>query len=63
MGFGFDDASPNEATMAVEAGAYINRIHYGYTIKSADQIKADYLDKHRDIGIRDFVTDNIEDVK
>ncbi|MFH9658799.1 type III PLP-dependent enzyme [Streptomyces sp. NPDC017248] len=56
-GAGFDAASPAEITQALRAGARPDRIHYGNTAKS-DQ---DIAEAHR-LGIRDFATDSVEDV-
>ncbi|EPH39732.1 type III PLP-dependent enzyme [Streptomyces aurantiacus] len=57
-GAGFDAASPHEITQALATGAPTERIHYGNTIKSDRHI----ADAHR-LGIRDFATDSVEDVR
>lgn len=56
-GAGFDAASPNEIIQALSNGTDINRVHYGNTIKSDQQILHAYW-----LGIRDFATDSMEDV-
>ncbi|MEV6054615.1 type III PLP-dependent enzyme [Streptomyces sp. NPDC052107] len=56
-GAGFDAASPAEITQALHSGAQPDRIHYGNTIKS-DQ---DIAEAHR-LGVRTFATDSVEDV-
>jgi ornithine decarboxylase len=56
-GSGFDAASPRELALAIEAGAPIDRIHYGNTVKSDEDILAAYR-----LGVRDFATDSVEDV-
>jgi ornithine decarboxylase len=56
-GAGFDAASPNEIALALRAGARVDEVHYGNTIKSHRNIADGY---HR--GIRDFATDSLEDV-
>lgn len=56
-GSGFDAASPNEIAQALRTGVPVERIHYGNTIKSDDNI----ADAHR-LGVRDFATDSLEDV-
>ncbi|WP_424216602.1 type III PLP-dependent enzyme (plasmid) [Streptomyces sp. BI20] len=56
-GAGFDAASPAEITRALRAGAPVDRVHYGNTIKSDEQIAA----AHR-LGIREYATDSVEDV-
>lgn len=57
-GAGFDAASPHEITQALATGAPAGRIHYGNTIKSDRHI----AEAHR-LGIRDFATDSVEDVR
>ncbi|GAA2456601.1 type III PLP-dependent enzyme [Streptomyces mauvecolor] len=57
QGAGFDAASPNEIEQAVRTGVPLDRIHYGNTIKSDENI----ADAYR-MGIRDFATDSVEDV-
>ncbi|KOX02897.1 alanine racemase [Streptomyces sp. NRRL B-3648] len=56
-GAGFDAASPAEIEQALRAGAHPDRIHYGNTVKS-DQ---DIAEAHR-LGVRTFATDSVEDV-
>lgn len=56
-GAGFDAASPAEIGQALNAGAQPDRIHYGNTIKS-DQ---DIAEAHR-LGVSTFATDSVEDV-
>lgn len=56
-GAGFDAASPNEITQALRTGVPVNKIHYGNTIKSDENIATAYQ-----LGIRDFATDSVEDV-
>ncbi|MFB7917487.1 type III PLP-dependent enzyme [Streptomyces sp. NPDC056061] len=56
-GSGFDAASPNEIRQALATGVPADRIHYGNTIKSDQNIAA----AHR-LGIRDFATDSLQDV-
>ena len=56
-GAGFDAASPHEMTLAALAGAPIDTVHYGNTIKSDRNI----ADAYR-LGVRDFATDSVEDV-
>lgn len=56
-GSGFDAASPNEIAQALRTGVPVDRIHYGNTIKSDENI----ADAHR-LGVRDFATDSLEDV-
>lgn len=56
-GFGFDIASPEELNLALSAGGPVGRIHYGNTIKSLSDIKYAYKK-----GIRDYVTDSLEDL-
>ncbi|MEV6987091.1 type III PLP-dependent enzyme [Sphaerisporangium sp. NPDC051017] len=57
-GAGFDAASPGEVAQALRAGAPAGRIHYGNTIKSDRNIAEAYR-----LGVRDFATDSVEDVK
>ncbi|MFE2868737.1 type III PLP-dependent enzyme [Embleya sp. NPDC059259] len=57
-GAGFDAASPREIEQAIATGVPIDRIHYGNTIKSDRDIRDAYR-----LGIRDFATDSIEDVR
>ncbi|MFG3282991.1 type III PLP-dependent enzyme [Streptomyces sp. NPDC048111] len=56
-GAGFDAASPREIEQAIATGVPLERIHYGNTIKSDENI----AEAHR-MGIRDFATDSVEDV-
>jgi ornithine decarboxylase len=56
-GAGFDAAGPAEITQALHAGADPDRIHYGNTVKS-DQ---DIAEAHR-LGVRTFATDSVQDV-
>ncbi|WP_405591402.1 type III PLP-dependent enzyme [Streptomyces sp. NBC_01190] len=56
-GVGADAASPREIAQAIACGVPVDRIHYGNTIKS-DQ---DIAEAHR-LGIRVFATDSQEDV-
>jgi len=56
-GAGFDAASPYEIEQAIRTGVPIDRIHYGNTIKSDQNI----IDAYR-LGVRDFATDSLEDV-
>jgi len=56
-GAGFDAASPAEIAQALRAGAPPSEIHYGNTVKSDRNIAHAYH-----LGIRDFATDNVEDV-
>ncbi|MER5299284.1 type III PLP-dependent enzyme [Streptomyces lasiicapitis] len=57
-GAGFDAASPHEIAQALATGTPTDRIHYGNTIKSDRHI----AEAHR-MGIRDFATDSVEDVR
>ncbi|MFI0239164.1 type III PLP-dependent enzyme [Streptomyces sp. NPDC016845] len=57
-GSGVDAAGPQEITQALRAGVPAGRIHYGNTVKSDRNI----ADAHR-LGIRDFATDTVEDVR
>ncbi|TWV57779.1 type III PLP-dependent enzyme [Streptomyces misionensis] len=56
-GAGFDAASPTEIAQALRTGVRPDRVHYGNTVKS-DQ---DIAEAHR-LGIRTFATDSVEDV-
>jgi ornithine decarboxylase len=58
LGAGFDAASPNEIAQAVSTGVAIDKVHYGNTIKSDQNI----IDAYR-LGVRDFATDSVEDVR
>ncbi|MYS23463.1 MULTISPECIES: type III PLP-dependent enzyme [unclassified Streptomyces] len=58
QGSGVDAASLNEIRQALAAGIPVGRIHYGNTIKS----DTDIAEAHR-LGIRDFATDSLEDVR
>lgn len=58
QGAGFDAASPAEIVQAIAAGATPDRIHFGNTIKSDRHI----ADAHR-LGVRDFATDSVADVR
>jgi ornithine decarboxylase len=58
LGAGFDAASPHEIAQAVRTGVPIDRIHYGNTIKSDQNI----IDAYR-LGVRDFATDSLADVR
>ncbi|MFF3643583.1 type III PLP-dependent enzyme [Streptomyces sp. NPDC002564] len=57
-GCGVDAASPREVEQALAAGVPIDRMHYGNTVKSDRNI----ADAFR-LGIRDFATDSLEDVR
>lgn len=57
-GIGVDAAGPREITQALGAGVPVGRVHYGNTVKSDEDI----ADAHR-LGIRDFATDTVEDVR
>lgn len=57
LGAGFDAAGPNEIEQALRTGVPRDRIHYGNTIKSDENI----ADAYR-LGVRDFATDSVEDV-
>jgi ornithine decarboxylase len=57
-GAGFDAASVNEIQQALRAGVAVEKVHYGNTIKSNQQIA-----KASRLGIRDFATDSLEDVE
>jgi diaminopimelate decarboxylase/GNAT superfamily N-acetyltransferase len=56
-GAGFDAASPNEITQALATGVSVDRVHYGNTVKSDRNIETAYR-----AGVRDFVTDSVQDV-
>jgi ornithine decarboxylase len=56
-GSGVDAASLTEITQAMGAGVPLERIHYGNTIKSDQDIIGAYR-----LGIRTFATDSLEDV-
>ncbi|MGC5345286.1 type III PLP-dependent enzyme [Streptomyces sp. DT24] len=56
-GAGADAASPNEIRQAIGTGVPVERIHYGNTVKSDQNI----VDAYR-LGIRVFATDSLEDV-
>ncbi|MFJ8822489.1 type III PLP-dependent enzyme [Streptomyces sp. NPDC102467] len=57
-GIGVDAAGPQEVAQALGAGVPIERIHYGSTVKSDRNIEH----AHR-LGIRDYATDSVEDVR
>ncbi|MET8684679.1 type III PLP-dependent enzyme [Streptomyces sp. NPDC004732] len=57
-GSGVDAASPIEVEQALRAGVPLGRVHYGNTVKSDRNI----ADAFR-LGIRDFATDSLEDVR
>ncbi|MEV5981046.1 type III PLP-dependent enzyme [Streptomyces sp. NPDC052114] len=57
-GSGVDAASPREIEQALAAGVPIERMHYGNTVKSDRNI----ADAFR-LGIRDYATDSLEDVR
>ena len=57
-GAGFDAASPNEIAQAIRTGAPADRIHYGNTVKSDRDIATAYR-----LGVRDFATDSLPDVR
>ncbi|MFD8372796.1 type III PLP-dependent enzyme [Streptomyces sp. NPDC059688] len=56
-GAGFDAASPAEIAQALRTGVPVDRVHYGNTVKSDQDIAA----AHR-LGVRTFATDSAEDV-
>ncbi|MBC3982088.1 type III PLP-dependent enzyme [Streptomyces sp. AC536] len=58
QGAGFDAASPAEIAQALRAGAPLDAIHFGNTVKSDRHI----AEAHR-LGVRDFATDSVEDVR
>ncbi|WP_055700929.1 MULTISPECIES: type III PLP-dependent enzyme [Streptomyces] len=57
-GCGVDAASPREVEQALAAGVPVGRMHYGNTVKSDRNI----ADAFR-LGIRDYATDSLEDVR
>ncbi|MCX3058803.1 type III PLP-dependent enzyme [Streptomyces beihaiensis] len=57
LGAGVDAASPQEIEQALRAGVPLDRIHYGNTVKSDRAIA-----HARRLGVRDYATDNAEDV-
>ncbi|MFE6776537.1 type III PLP-dependent enzyme [Streptomyces sp. NPDC057702] len=57
-GAGFDAASPAEIAQALAAGAPHEAVHFGNTVKSDRHI----AEAHR-MGVRDFATDSVEDVR
>lgn len=57
-GAGFDAASLNEIRQALRTGVSVERVHFGNTIKSNQQIAEAFR-----LGIRDFATDSLEDVE
>ncbi|MEV1022034.1 type III PLP-dependent enzyme [Streptomyces sp. NPDC050264] len=57
-GVGVDAAGPQEVAQALRAGVPVERIHYGSTVKSDQNI----VHAHR-LGIRDYATDSLEDVR
>ncbi|HWG99990.1 MAG TPA: hypothetical protein VNV66_11875 [Pilimelia sp.] len=57
-GAGFDAASPHEVAQAIGAGARVGTVHHGNTIKSDRDIAAAYR-----LGVRDFATDSVADVR
>ncbi|MCF3121137.1 type III PLP-dependent enzyme [Streptomyces arenae] len=57
-GCGVDAASPREVEQALAAGVPAGRMHYGNTVKSDRNI----ADAFR-LGIRDYATDSLEDVR
>ncbi|MGV9356476.1 type III PLP-dependent enzyme [Streptomyces misionensis] len=56
-GAGFDAASPAEIAQALRTGVGPDRVHYGNTVKSDQDIR----EAHR-LGVRTFATDSVEDV-
>ncbi|MEU6992085.1 type III PLP-dependent enzyme [Streptomyces sp. NPDC046465] len=58
LGSGVDAAGPAEVEQALRSGVPIARMHYGNTVKSDRNI----ADAFR-LGIRDFATDSLEDVR
>jgi ornithine decarboxylase len=56
-GAGCDAASPNEILQALRVGVPIERIHYGNTTKSDQNIYAAHW-----MGVRDFATDSPQDL-
>ncbi|KUL41535.1 type III PLP-dependent enzyme [Actinoplanes awajinensis] len=57
-GAGFDTASPGEIRQALRTGTPPRLIHYGNVVKSDADIAAAYR-----LGIRDFATDSVADVR
>jgi ornithine decarboxylase len=57
-GAGFDAASPNEIAQALRTGVPPDRVHYGNTVKSDQDIASAYLR-----GVRLFATDSLADVR
>ncbi|MFE9426453.1 type III PLP-dependent enzyme [Kitasatospora sp. NPDC006697] len=57
-GTGFDAASPHEIAQALRAGGPAHLVHYGNTVKSDQDIAAAHL-----MGIREFATDSVPDVR
>jgi ornithine decarboxylase len=57
-GAGFDAASPNEVAQALRSGVAPDRVHYGNTIKSDQDIATAYRR-----GVRLFATDSLADVR
>jgi ornithine decarboxylase len=57
-GAGFDAASPNEIAQAIRTGVPASMVHYGNTVKSDRNIIQAYR-----LGVRDFATDSVEDVR
>jgi ornithine decarboxylase len=57
-GAGFDAASPNEIAQALRTGVPPDRVHYGNTIKSDQDIATAYRR-----GVRLFATDSLADVR
>ncbi|SFY48880.1 type III PLP-dependent enzyme [Streptomyces sp. F-1] len=56
-GAGFDAASPAEIAQALRTGVGPDRVHYGNTVKSDQDIR----EAHR-LGVRTYATDSVEDV-
>ncbi|MCK7622178.1 alanine racemase [Streptomyces sp. RS10V-4] len=56
-GAGADAAGPREIAQALRSGVPVERIHYGNTVKSDEDIAAAYR-----LGVRDFATDSLADV-
>lgn len=57
-GAGFDAASPNEIAQALRTGVAPDRVHYGNTVKSDQDIASAYRR-----GVRLFATDSLADVR
>ena len=57
-GAGIDAASPQEIAQAIGAAVPVERIHYGNTAKSDRNIADAFA-----LGVRDFATDSVEDVR